>query len=188
MTRTPRKKSKSSKSEKSKSSDTTPKPPKRFRPETWVRIEILKQMKIDNQILWGKLPSGKTLTDRGKKWIELVNFVKGLCPTPKEFSKKQLLAFFRKAKKDFTLKAKNEKQTGKSPSKPWSDVDKLMFDIIGSNLSHQTKLKVRHLNSSNSILHDRLILFSRSILQILAYLNHCRLLVQVCNDLIPQYL
>ena len=156
-----RKKSQSSKStsKKSKSKEKSAKKPLRFRPESWVRLEILKKMKIDNQILWGKLPTGTTLTDRGKKWGELLTFVKGLCPTPEKFKKRVLLDFWAKAKKDFTLKATNEKQTGKSPGKPWTDEDKLIFDIIGNNLSHQTQLKVRHYNILNEILYDGSIFF-----------------------------
>ena len=145
MARTPKsKKSKSPSSSKSKSSEKPQKVPKRFRPEPWVRLEILKKFKIDNQLLWGKLPAGKSLTDRGTKWTELVNFVKELAPTPEGFGKKGLINFWRQAKKDFKLKVRNEKQTGKGPSKPWSEFDRFMFDIIGGNLTHQTQLQVRH--------------------------------------------
>ena len=128
-----------------KKSKSSKKTPKNFRPDTEVRIEILKKLKMWNQTLWGKFPKGVTFADRAKKWQEIVDFVKSISATPEGFDKKILVRSWCRWKSEFIKKMTARKQTGKKPGKAFNDEENLLYDILGGNISHQTKIKVNHL-------------------------------------------
>ena len=138
------KKSKKSKqpSKKSKGSKKTTKAVLQFRPNKDQRIEILKKCKMHNKILWGKFPEGKSFNDRRKVEIELLEFVKKTCPTPEGFNWPKFDRVFKKWRGAFVKMVTRSKQTGKSPEKPWTSEQHLMYDIVGNNIQHQKNIKV----------------------------------------------
>ena len=136
-------KSKNEPQKKSKKKSKKPRKPKLFRPTLTNKIAILQKFKTWNLHLWGKFPSGITFADREKKWDEIVAFVKELTPVPENFGKETLLRAFRTWKKNFTDLISESKETGKAPGKPWKDDNKLMYDIVGENVAHQSMLKVK---------------------------------------------
>ena len=140
------KKSKKSKKlpEKSKSSKkSSKKVRKQFRPTSEQKIEILKKCKMWNKALWGKFPEGKSFNDRAKKRKEMVAFVKEKCETPSKFAWPNFDRSFKKWKSDFVKMVTKSKETGKSPSKPLTTEQHLLYDICGENIEHQKNIKVR---------------------------------------------
>ena len=82
------------------------------------------------------------MVTREQKWIEVVDFVKGLGIPNCVKDKKQLDKVWRSWKYQFNKKELLDKKSGAAPVK-WTECDEIIRDIIGGNIQHRKTIKVR---------------------------------------------
>ena len=118
-----------------------------FKPSEVQKVQILNKLKLENHYLWGKFQGDMTkeIMNREQKWIEVVDFVKNLGIPNCIQNKKGLLKVWASWKYQFNKKEVQDKTSGAPPVK-WTECDELIRDIIGGNIQHRKKIKVRLLD------------------------------------------
>ena len=114
-----------------------------FKPSDVQKVQILNKFKLENLYLWGKFPGDLTrqMVTREQKWIEVVDYVKGLGIPNCIKDKKQLNKVWRSWKYQFNKKELLDKKSGAAPVK-WTECDEIIRDIIGGNIQHRKRIKV----------------------------------------------
>ena len=114
-----------------------------FKPSDVQKVQILSKLRLENHHLWGKFQGEMTkeIHDREQKWIEVVDFVKGLGIPNCIKDKKELLKVWASWKYQFNKKELLDKKSGAPPVK-WTECDQIIREIVNGNIQHRKNIKV----------------------------------------------